>query len=78
MTVRELAGLIHCEPREMVLLWNGITKEFDHTDKFELDAFGRYEVDRVNFIAYLDHGEVNQHIELEIGMAPVIGKETTA
>lgn len=75
MTVREIAGIIKGEQTEMKLAWNGCTRDFDPQDRIEIDAFGRYEVEGVIFVAYKEGDGVKQYVEVTIAMAPLVGKE---
>ena len=78
MTVRDVVSIFKNKSSEIKLSWNGILRDFDKEDKIELDAFGRYEVDNVVFSACQIGESIVKHIEIEIVMAHVIGKETTA
>ncbi len=77
MTVKEIASIIKCERGEIKLAWNGLLKDFDPQDQIVMDAFGRYEVECVDFVAYKEGDGVGRHIEVVIAMAPIVGKEAT-
>lgn len=77
MTVREIVSTIKCGRDEMKLAWNGCVKDFDPQDRIEIDAFGRYEVENIAFVAYNDGGDVKKYVEVAIAMAPIVGKEAS-
>ena len=74
-TVKELIRVFKCERNEVKLAWNGCLRDFDPEDPVEVDAFGRYEVEYATITAYQDGDKIEKHIEVDIAMAPVIGKE---
>lgn len=77
MTVREIAMALKCGRREVKLAWNGTLKDFDPEDRIDIDAYGRYEVDHISVSAYNNGEDIDKWVEIEIAMAPVVGKEAT-
>ncbi len=75
VTVREIAKVFKFERDEIKLVWNGYLRDFDPQDRVEMDAFGKYEVEYATITAYQDGDRVEKFIEVNIAVAPVIGKE---
>jgi len=63
MTIKELCKLIP-EDHKTLLAINGNILPFGHSDPFQLDAFGAYEIQNI-------YAPVADTIEIEIKMQPV-------